>query len=95
MSVEKTNSGDTASSATWEHGSDDRFTAYYAQSSLSEATRERFTALAEKILRMLPENTAKRSLEVADIGCGPGAQVPRVRRVPRKKESPKTDTHYI
>jgi len=74
MSVEKTNSGDTASSSSWEHGSDDRFTAYYAQSSLSEATRERFTALAEKILRMLPEDVAARKLEVADIGCGPGAQ---------------------
>lgn len=66
--------GGLESSSSWDHGSHEEFLAYYAEQALSKSTLERFISVRDMVLRMLPESLNGRSLDVADIGCGPGAQ---------------------
>ncbi|HXF76425.1 MAG TPA: class I SAM-dependent methyltransferase [Methylomirabilota bacterium] len=61
--------------SSWDHGSDQRFVDYYAEASLTAATRQRFVSIRDVVLRVFHErSTAARALEVADIGCGAGSQ---------------------
>lgn len=54
---------------------DHRFVAYYEQQSRSDTTLSRFTAVKEAVLRLRQRlGTSTQGLQVADIGCGPGAQ---------------------
>jgi ubiquinone/menaquinone biosynthesis C-methylase UbiE len=54
----------------------DPFVEYYAKESLSEATVERFESTKNAVLRVLKQygSGVQPTLEVADIGCGAGAQ---------------------
>jgi 2-polyprenyl-6-hydroxyphenyl methylase/3-demethylubiquinone-9 3-methyltransferase len=47
---------------------------YYAQASLSEATLRRYGQIQDTIFRVLGAERAQQVLDVADIGCGAGAQ---------------------
>jgi len=64
--------GGEESGEAWDHSSDDRFVAYYAEQSLTPANTRRLERIQESVLRYAPQ--PERPLEVADIGCGPGAQ---------------------
>lgn len=59
----------------FDHGTDERFFAYYARESLSPRTLERFATVRDKTLRLLERGGARPApLAVADIGCGAGTQ---------------------
>lgn len=76
MVVEKARS-DTYEARTGDgvdHSCDERFYEYYAQESATEAAVQRFRQIRDLILRVLGPEAAGRSLAVADIGCGAGAQ---------------------
>jgi 2-polyprenyl-3-methyl-5-hydroxy-6-metoxy-1,4-benzoquinol methylase len=61
--------------APFDSSSDQRFTAYYEEASLSEATALRFGLVKRKIEWMLRRaGRAGESLDVVDIGCGAGTQ---------------------
>jgi ubiquinone/menaquinone biosynthesis C-methylase UbiE len=54
---------------------DHRFVNYYAAQSQSETTLSRFEAVKSAVLALRTKlDAAPRTLEVADIGCGPGSQ---------------------
>jgi len=58
-----------------DHSSDPSFVAYYEQASLSEETRARFETVRDKVLGLIArQGGPQHRLEVADIGCGAGAQ---------------------
>ena len=64
-----------ASMDTLDTSSDPRFTTYYEEASLSDATRQRFALVKQKIDAMLLKaGRARERLEVVDIGCGAGTQ---------------------
>jgi 2-polyprenyl-6-hydroxyphenyl methylase/3-demethylubiquinone-9 3-methyltransferase len=50
---------------------DDEFVRYYAEQSLSDRTKRRFREIRDKVLRT-HEHGHSRSLDVLDVGCGPG-----------------------
>jgi len=56
----------------WDHSSDQRFVAYYASQSLTEANWRRLQRIRDTVGRFAPAGAD--ALAVADIGCGPGAQ---------------------
>lgn len=58
----------------WDTSSHEDFYKYYEQQSLSEATKERFRAVRDMMLRVGGAATAGRVLDVLDVGCGAGAQ---------------------
>jgi 2-polyprenyl-3-methyl-5-hydroxy-6-metoxy-1,4-benzoquinol methylase len=61
--------------ASLDTSSDQRFTAYYEEASLSEATALRFGLVKQKIEWMLGKaGRAGEKLDVVDIGCGAGTQ---------------------
>ena len=61
--------------ASFDHGSDPHFFAYYEKESLSEATQQRFRRVRDKALALLAARGRDTShLRVADIGCGAGTQ---------------------
>lgn len=65
----------TPRSATFDHGSDPNFVAYYAQESQTPATIGRFTRIRDRALALLAERGAgKPCYDVVDIGCGAGTQ---------------------
>ncbi len=74
MSSTEPTKASSESSDDWDHSSHSEFLDYYAEQALSESTLIRFTAVRDMVLRMLPAEKASSSLEVADIGCGPGMQ---------------------
>lgn len=62
-------------SASFDHGSDPNFLAYYEEASLSEATLQRFRTIRDKSLALLAtRGRNSEHLRVADIGCGAGTQ---------------------
>src|SRR5258708_16277254 len=64
-----------AKSAAWTHGSDQRFTDYYAQASQSPVTLQRIRFIRDSTLRVARAHGLSRAvLDVADIGCGAGTQ---------------------
>lgn len=61
--------------AQYDHGSDPRFVQYYAEASLSRATRERFENVRRWALVLLAERgRGAGPFDVLDIGCGAGTQ---------------------
>lgn len=59
----------------WDHSSHERFYDYYAKVSESEETLLRFRSIRDRILKIVESNqSVGRTVEVADIGCGAGAQ---------------------
>jgi ubiquinone/menaquinone biosynthesis C-methylase UbiE len=58
----------------WNHASADRFTQYYAETSRSAATLQRFRSIRNRVLGVVDHGSSKRVLYVADIGCGAGTQ---------------------
>lgn len=57
----------------FDHGSNPDFLSYYADSSVSDETRGRFTRTRDNILRLLARVRGTAGpLQVADIGCGAG-----------------------
>lgn len=61
--------------SSWDHSSDPRFVDYYAEASVSAATRQRSLSIRDAVLRVVRKHSdTARALEVADIGCGAGAQ---------------------
>lgn len=67
----------TLSSSTdqFDHSSDPNFLAYYAEQSASTATRERFSKVRDKSLKLIFERRGQHpDLSVLDIGCGAGTQ---------------------
>jgi 2-polyprenyl-6-hydroxyphenyl methylase/3-demethylubiquinone-9 3-methyltransferase len=59
----------------FDHGTDERFFAYYARESLSPRTLERFATVRDKALRLLERDRRRPGpLAIADIGCGAGTQ---------------------
>jgi 2-polyprenyl-6-hydroxyphenyl methylase/3-demethylubiquinone-9 3-methyltransferase len=68
-------SGNAAGGRSWDHSSHDSFYRYYAEQSASEKSRQRFRSVRDAILRVLGSRRhLDGPLEVADIGCGAGAQ---------------------
>ena len=66
---------ETIERADWDHSTDARFYDYYASQSASPETVQRFLRVKETILRLLAGvSSPGRSLRIADIGCGAGAQ---------------------
>jgi len=65
---------ETHDQRTWDHGSTAEFLDYYASASLTPETRARFASVRNMILREAGAAMRDRHLEVADIGCGAGAQ---------------------
>ncbi len=57
----------------WDHSTREEFYRYYAQSSESETTYERFKLTQAAVLRVLHRDS-EAILDVADIGCGAGTQ---------------------
>jgi len=58
----------------WDHGSDERFTQYYAAASRSAVTLQRFRSIRDRALWAASGSLGRRVLDVADIGCGAGTQ---------------------
>jgi 2-polyprenyl-6-hydroxyphenyl methylase/3-demethylubiquinone-9 3-methyltransferase len=59
----------------WDHSSHDSFYRYYAEESASPKARERFIRVRDAVLRILQRRRPVNGpLQVADIGCGAGAQ---------------------
>lgn len=60
----------------WEHGSHAEFVDYYRQASSTRDAVRRSEAIRDTVLRVLGRagGQAETVLDVADIGCGPGAQ---------------------
>jgi 2-polyprenyl-3-methyl-5-hydroxy-6-metoxy-1,4-benzoquinol methylase len=59
----------------WDHSSHDRFYDYYAAQSAGENAQQHFRRIQNCILRIVADGkSSNRALEVADIGCGAGAQ---------------------
>src|SRR5699024_6501139 len=60
----------------WEHGSHAEFVDYYRQASSTRDAVRRSEAIRDAVLRVLERAgmRAETVLDVADIGCGPGAQ---------------------
>jgi len=54
----------------WDHSSHQEFVEYYERESESAATAERFLVIQAKLLKLAGE----KQFDVADIGCGAGAQ---------------------
>jgi len=66
-------SKDSPPTPVWDHSSHDHFYDYYASQSLTEKTRQRFTAIREMILRVTKrERDSVQDLDVLDVGCGAG-----------------------
>ena len=67
---------DPSKTTTWDHSSDQNFVDYYAQQSLTQETVQHFTRIRDKSLRLLAKlnGDSTTELNVADIGCGAGAQ---------------------
>jgi len=63
-----------AGKAGWDHSSHEDFYSYYANESLSAATRERFQRVKDMMIRIAKQSSSKERLTVADIGCGAGTQ---------------------
>src|SRR5262245_54732056 len=60
---------------TWDHTSHERFYKYYAMASQSPPTLQRLRSIQDCVLRIMArEGGGDSSLNVADIGCGAGAQ---------------------
>lgn len=60
---------------TWDHASHERFYEYYAKASQSPPTLQRLRSIQDCVLRIVTrEGGAGSPLNVADIGCGAGAQ---------------------
>jgi 2-polyprenyl-6-hydroxyphenyl methylase/3-demethylubiquinone-9 3-methyltransferase len=57
-----------------DHGSHREFYEYYAEQSASPETRDRFLGVQRAVLRVLGSRGRDVALDVADIGCGAGAQ---------------------
>jgi ubiquinone/menaquinone biosynthesis C-methylase UbiE len=57
----------------WDHSTHEEFYRYYAQTSESKATFERFELIQAAVLRVL-DRADGTVLDVVDIGCGAGAQ---------------------
>lgn len=65
----------TSQNSSMDTSSDPRFTTYYEEASLSDATRERFALVKLKIDGMLVAAGRDRNpVDVVDIGCGAGTQ---------------------
>ena len=60
--------------ANWDHSSNEEFYRYYADESASEKTLQRFLSIRTNMLRLVGEERARSVLDVADVGCGAGAQ---------------------
>lgn len=66
---------DTKQSTTFDHSCDPNFFAHYAEQSESAGTRQRFTQVQEKALKLLASRRADAAhLRVLDIGCNAGTQ---------------------
>jgi 2-polyprenyl-6-hydroxyphenyl methylase/3-demethylubiquinone-9 3-methyltransferase len=63
-----------AGRAGWDHSTHEDFYNYYANESLSEATRERFARVKDMMTRLANQSSKRERLQVADIGCGAGTQ---------------------
>jgi 2-polyprenyl-6-hydroxyphenyl methylase/3-demethylubiquinone-9 3-methyltransferase len=70
--------GDTQKqqACSWDHTSHERFYDYYAKASQSAEAVQRFRSIQDCVLRIWVEEgkDVEQPLEVADIGCGAGAQ---------------------
>lgn len=67
---------DEAHATGYDHSSDPGFLAYYAESSSTQATLERFGRIKDRSLSLLSEHGRPTSaLHMLDIGCGAGTQV--------------------
>ena len=64
----------SASAAGFDTGSHESFYEYYKRQSLSPATMQRFSAMAEVVMRMRADAAGGPALAVLDVGCGAGAQ---------------------
>jgi ubiquinone/menaquinone biosynthesis C-methylase UbiE len=61
--------------SSWDHTSNEEFYNYYAQESRSPETLARFRSIRDSVLRAAAQSGMKGGqFEVADIGCGAGAQ---------------------
>lgn len=58
----------------WDHSTHERFFEYYARESQSENAQGRFRRVRDTVLRVMGDRAAGRVLDVADVGCGAGAQ---------------------
>lgn len=76
-SARKAESQDNMSheSQRWDHSSHDKFYEYYAQESASDEAQGRVCRVRDHILRLMRiEGRPTSALDVADLGCGAGAQ---------------------
>jgi len=60
--------------AGWDHSTHEDFYDYYANESLSAATRQRFGRVKDMMIRVARDSSRAQRLNVADIGCGAGTQ---------------------
>jgi len=66
---------DVDPTAPWDHSTHEKFFEYYSEESASEEAQGRVRRVRDHILRFIRSKHAKgKVLDVADIGCGAGAQ---------------------
>jgi len=58
----------------WDHSTRQEFYDHYAKDSLGSATRERFSIIRDKILRVLQTSNKAPVYSVLDVGCNAGTQ---------------------
>lgn len=72
-----TDTGPRDDAEEWEHGTHAQFVDYYRQASSTRDAVRRSEAIRDAVLRVLERTGVEEAdavLDVADIGCGPGAQ---------------------
>ena len=74
MSENKSPQAPDGKSMNWDTGTHDAFYSYYRDQSASPQTRERFERIHRLLARLIDAGGTDKALNVADIGCGAGAQ---------------------
>lgn len=66
--------GSRSDDTRWDHSTNQDFYEYYAEQSISPKTTEQLRSVQRLILGLLPNTLSSEAFDVADIGCGAGAQ---------------------